>query len=309
MLSYIAMRILQSIPVLLIVSFLTFSILYLLPGDPVELMLAEVGADKATMEQLRDTLGLNDPFHVQYGRFLFKAVQGDFGRSIRSKRPVLDTIMSQLPATIQLTVAAMGFAVFFGVLFGTIAALRHNSWVDNLLMTTAVIGVSMPIFWQGLLLIFVFSVQLRWLPITGEGGFARLIMPAFALGTGAMGTIARLTRSSTLEVLRQEYITTARSKGLHERTVLVRHALRNGLIPVVTVVGLQFGALLGGAVIIETVFARQGVGHLIIDAINFKDFPLVQGTVFLAAVAYIGVNLLVDFSYAFIDPRIRYDGN
>jgi peptide/nickel transport system permease protein len=307
MLQYIIRRILSAIPVLLIVSFMVFSILYLLPGDPVELMLAEVGADKAVMDQLRDQLGLNDPLHVQYGRFLFKAVQGDFGRSIRSNRDVMETIMSQLPATLELAASAMGFAVVVGIVLGTIAALKQYSWIDNMVMTVAVVGVSMPLFWQGLLLIFLFSLTLRWVPATGQGGWERLILPAFTLGTGAVGTIARLTRSSVLEVMRQEYIVTARAKGLAERTVVRRHALRNGLIPVITVVGLQFAALLGGAVITETVFARQGVGHLVVDAINFKDFPLVQGTVFLIAVAYIAMNILVDISYAFIDPRIRYE--
>jgi ABC-type dipeptide/oligopeptide/nickel transport system permease component len=297
----------MTIPVLLIVSFMVFSVLYLLPGDPVELMLAEVGADKATMEQLRESLGLNDPFYVQYGRFLFNAIRGDFGRSIRSNRPVMETIASQLPATLELALSAMTFAVIAGVLMGTVAALRQNTWVDNLVMGLSVIGVSMPIFWQGLLLIFLFSLRLGWLPATGQGGGIRLILPAFTLGTGAIGTIARLTRSSVLEIMRQEYIVTARAKGLRERAVIFRHALRNALIPVVTVVGLQFGSLMGGAVITETVFARQGVGHLMVDAIMYKDFPLVQGTVFLVALAYMGMNLLVDLSYAILDPRIRYE--
>lgn len=306
MLGFIASRLLSAIPVLLVVSIMVFSILYLLPGDPVELMLADVGADKARMEVLRDQLGLNDPVYVQYGRFLWKAVQGDFGRSIRSNRPVTETIASQLPATLQLAAAAMGFAILVGVTLGTIAAIKHNSWIDNAVMALAVIGVSMPIFWLGLLMIFFFSLHLGWLPATGQGGFQRLIMPALALGLATIGTIARLTRSSVLEVLRQEYITTARAKGLRESVIIFKHALRNGLIPVVTVVGLQFGSLLGGAVIIETVFARQGVGHLLVDAIMFKDFPLVQGTVFMAALAYTAMNLLVDFTYALIDPRIRY---
>jgi peptide/nickel transport system permease protein len=306
MAAYIVGRFAQAIPVLIIVSFLVFSILYLLPGDPVELMLAEVGADKETMDRLRNQLGLNDPFHVQYGRFLFNAVRGDFGRTVRGNRPVLETIASQLPATIQLTVASMAFAAIMGMSLGVIAAIWQNTWVDNVVMAFAMIGVSMPIFWQGLLLIFLFSLRLGWLPATGQGGWERLILPAFTLGTGAAGTIARLTRSSILEVLRQEFMTTARAKGLAEHVVIYRHGLRNALIPVVTVVGLQFGSLLGGAVITETVFARQGVGHLLVQAINFKDFPLVQGGVFLAAIAYLSMNLIVDVSYAVLDPRIRY---
>lgn len=306
MAAYIVGRVAQAIPVLIIVSFLVFSILYLLPGDPVELMLAEVGADKETMDRLRNQLGLNDPFHVQYGRFLFNAVRGDFGRTVRGNRPVLETIASQLPATIQLTVASIAFAAIMGMSLGVIAAIWQNTWVDNVVMAFAMIGVSMPIFWQGLLLIFLFSLRLGWLPATGQGGWERLILPAFTLGTGAAGTIARLTRSSILEVLRQEFMTTARAKGLAEHVVIYRHGLRNALIPVVTVVGLQFGSLLGGAVITETVFARQGVGHLLVQAINFKDFPLVQGGVFLAAIAYLSMNLIVDVSYAVLDPRIRY---
>lgn len=306
MAAYIVGRIAQAIPVLVIVSFLVFSILYLLPGDPVELMLAEVGADKETMDRLRNQLGLNDPFHVQYGRFLFNAVRLDFGRTVRGNRPVLETIASQLPATIQLTVTSIAFAAIMGVSLGVIAAIWQSTWVDNVVMAFGMIGVSMPIFWQGLLLIFLFSLRLGWLPATGQGGWERLILPAFTLGTGSAGTIARLTRSSILEVLRQEFMTTARAKGLAERVVIYRHGLRNALIPVVTVVGLQFGGLLGGAVITETVFARQGVGHLLVQAINFKDFPLVQGGVFLAAIAYLSMNLIVDVSYAVLDPRIRY---
>jgi len=306
MAAYIVGRIAQAIPVLVIVSFMVFSILYLLPGDPVELMLAEVGADKETMDSLRNQLGLNDPFHVQYGRFLFNAVRLDFGRTVRGNRPVLETIASQLPATIQLTVASIAFAAIMGVSLGVIAAIWQSTWVDNVVMAFGMVGVSMPIFWQGLLLIFLFSLRLGWLPATGQGGWERLILPAFTLGTGSAGTIARLTRSSILEVLRQEFMTTARAKGLAEHVVIYRHGLRNALIPVVTVVGLQFGGLLGGAVITETVFARQGVGHLLVQAINFKDFPLVQGGVFLAAIAYMSVNLMVDISYAMLDPRIRY---
>lgn len=306
MAAYIVGRIAQAIPVLVIVSFMVFSILYLLPGDPVELMLAEVGADKETMDSLRNQLGLNDPFHVQYGRFLLNAVRLDFGRTVRGNRPVLETIASQLPATVQLTVASIAFAAIMGVSLGVIAAIWQSTWVDNMVMAFGMVGVSMPIFWQGLLLIFLFSLRLGWLPATGQGGWERLILPAFTLGTGSAGTIARLTRSSILEVLRQEFMTTARAKGLAEHVVIYRHGLRNALIPVVTVVGLQFGGLLGGAVITETVFARQGVGHLLVQAINFKDFPLVQGGVFLAAIAYMSVNLIVDISYAVLDPRIRY---
>lgn len=307
MIGYIRDRLLTSIPVVLGVSMLVFSILHVLPGDPVAIMLGEAASSPERIADLREQLGLNDPLPVQYARFLGNAVRGDLGRSIRTNRPVVDEIREQAPNTIQLTLAGLGLAIVLGITLGVLAGRFQHSWIDNVGMLVALIGVSMPSFWMGLLLIFVFALNLGWLPATGQGGVERLILPAFTLGVHAMAVIARLTRSNMIEVLNQEYVTTARAKGLSDWVVVVRHALRNALIPVLTIIGLQFGALLGGAVIIETVFARQGMGRLAVEAILAKDFPVVQGVVLIAAVMYVLINLVVDISYGFLDPRIRYD--
>jgi peptide/nickel transport system permease protein len=308
MLQFIGKRLLASIPVLWGVTTLVFLAIHILPGDPAELMLAESGGSAESIAYLRDQLGLDDPIYVQYGRFLLNTLRGDLGRSIFTNRPVLQTILEQLPSTIELALAAMLVAIALGTGLGVLAALNHNSWLDNTCMAIAVAGVSVPIFWSGLLLILLFASTLHWLPVTGQGGLKHLLMPAVVLGFASSGAIARLVRSSLLEVLYKEYITAARAKGLSERLILTHHALKNALIPVITVVGLQFGFLLGGAVVTETVFSRQGIGCLIVDAILWKDFPLVQGGVLLAAVTYTLVNLLVDISYAFADPRVRHDG-
>ncbi|MGH2404157.1 MAG: ABC transporter permease, partial [bacterium] len=242
-----------------------------------------------------------------YWRFLRGALRGDLGRSILENQPVARMIWQVLPSTIELTLAGLGIAILLGFILGVTAAVRQNSWVDNASMVVALWGVSMPSFWMGLLLIFLFSLKLGWLPATGQGGLERLLMPAFTLGYLASAVIARLVRSSMLEVLRQDYVRTARAKGLADRLVIYRHALKNALIPVVTVLGLQFGALLGGAVVIETVFSRPGIGRLAVTSILSKDFQVTQGTVLMSAVFYTLVNIAVDFSYAMLDPRIRYD--
>jgi len=312
MTTYIIGRIVAVVPVLLGVSLLVSSMIFFLPGDPAQLMLTEMGgaaAGRVTPEQyenLRRELGLDEPFVVHYAKFLGKALQGDLGRSYQSRRSVLDAILEHLPSTIQLTFAGLGLAIVIGVVLGVVAALRPNSIGDNLSMFFALAGVSLPEFWLALMLIFFFSFSLGWFPATGQGGIERLVLPAFALGLRAAATIARLTRASMLEIMNQDYITTARAKGLAGRVVVTRHALKNALIPVVTIVGLQFGNLMAGAVIIETVFARQGVGRLAVDAIRMKDFPMVQGTVLFAATAYVLTNLIVDISYAWLDPRIRF---
>jgi peptide/nickel transport system permease protein len=295
------------VPVLLGVSMLVFAILYLVPGDPVQLMLSESGASPENVARLRAQLGLDDPPQVQYLRFLGNAVRGDLGRSIFSNRPVTTLILEQLGATLQLTAAGMALGIVVGVSLGVLAAVRAGSWVDDLTSVVALFGVSMPSFWLGLMLLFLFSFTLGWLPATGQGGLERLIMPASVLGLGAAAFIARLVRSSMLETLHQEYVVTARAKGLADRAVVLGHALRNALIPVATVVGLQFGQLLGGAVVTETVFARQGIGRLAVGAVLSKDFPLVQGTVLLSAVVYLTVNLIIDLSYAYFDPRVRLE--
>jgi len=281
--------------------------MHLLPGNPAELMLAESGGSSQSIAQLRHQLGLDDPLYAQYGRFLVNALRGDLGRSIFTNRPVTRTILEQLPHTVQLAVAAMLVAITIGAALGIAAALNRNTWVDSLCVTVAVAGASVPVFWSGLLLILLFSSLLHWLPATGQGSLKHLIMPAIVLGLASSGSIARLVRSTMLEVLDQEYVTTARSKGLSEGLVVCRHAFKNALIPVITVMGLQFGYLLGGTVVTETVFSRQGLGWLVVDAILWKDFPVVQGAVLLAAAIYTLVNLLVDVSYAILDPRIRYD--
>jgi peptide/nickel transport system permease protein len=306
MFTYIGRRLLISIPVILGVATLVFFMMQLLPGDPVVYMLSTMGGSEEDYERLRTQLGLQEPVPVQYVRFIAGLAHGDLGDSIYVNRPVLALIREQLPSTIQLTLAAMSIAVLLGVTLGVVAAVKEHTWVDHVTMALALGGVSMPDFWLGLLLIYFLAIRLGWLPITGQGGLQRLIMPATVLGLTAAGLVARLVRSSMVEVLRQEYIVTARAKGLSERVVLNRHALRNVLIPVVTVVGLQFGRLLSGALIVETIFARQGIGRLAINAVLVKDFPLVQGTVLFIAAVYVVVNLLVDVSYAMIDPRIRY---
>jgi len=303
---YVARRLLVLIPILIGVSFLVFSALYLIPGDAVESMLAESGASAADMQRIREAYGLDDPFHVQYGRFISRAVQGDLGRSMTTKIPVGLQIRQQMAATIQLTVSSLVFAVLVGVTLGVIAAANRGTWLDAIVMIIAMLGVSMPTFWLGLVLMFFVSLKMGILPAAGSGSLLHLVLPTITLGLSAAGIIARVTRSSTLEVLGLDYVRTARAKGLRERTVIWYHALRNSMISVITIVGIQFGSLLGGAVVVETVFARQGLGQLTASSILRKDFPLVQGTVMVSAMAFVLVNLLVDISYARLDPRIRY---
>lgn len=305
MLKYALGRLGAGLPVLLGVSILVFSMLQLIPGDPVRMMLSEFQSTPEQVEAMRAQLHLNDPLPQQFGRFLWNALHGDLGYSFRDKRPVSAEIAEVLPSTFQLALAAVALSTVTGVALGILAALRQNSWLDVSAMLVALLGVSMPSFWFGLLLIFAFSLRFRVFPATGGGGLEHLVLPAFTLGLGAAAIIARLTRSSMLEVLRQEYVTAARAKGLKSWVVVMRHALRNCLVPVVTVFGLQFGQLLAGTVIVETVFARPGIGRLAVTAILNKDFPMVQGIVLVVAVSYVVINLLVDLSYALLDPRIR----
>ena len=306
MTKYILSRLMQTIPVMFGVSVLVFSMLHLVPGDPVMVMFAETGASGRQIEEVRERLGLNDPLPEQFIRYIGRVLQGDLGKSLWGERSVSDMILQAFPRTLELTLAGMGLAILLGLIFGILAALYHNSWIDNLTMVLALAWVSMPGFWVGLLLIFLFAVNLRLLPIGGGGSFKQLIMPAIALGIRAAALIARMTRSALLEVLGEDYIRTARAKGLSERLVVARHALKNALIPVVTIVGLQFGSLLGGTVITETVFARPGIGRIAILALQSKDFPVVQGIVLFISSIYIFVNLVVDILYAYIDPRIHY---
>ncbi|HYB71275.1 MAG TPA: ABC transporter permease, partial [Candidatus Bathyarchaeia archaeon] len=283
MLTYVGRRILAVVPVLFGVTLAVFSMLFLVPGDPVKIMLAEFVTNPDQVAQMRAQLHLDEPVILQYGRFVGGALRGDLGLSIRSRRPVATEIGENLGSTALLALASMVVAIGLGVPLGLLAALGRNSWLDVAAMVLALLGVAMPSFWLGFLLIFVFSLHLGWLPATGGGDLPHLIMPALALGTIAAAIIARLTRSSMLEVLGQDYVRTARAKGLGAWGVVARHALRNALIPVVTVFGLQFGNLLAGAVIVETVFSRPGLGRLIVGGILAKDFPLVQGTVLFVA--------------------------
>lgn len=307
MTEYLVRRLVLSVPVVLGVSVAVFLMMHLIPGDPALAMLrGQPTVTPADIDRVRHQLGLDDPLPVQYFKYLGRVLQGDFGESVHSHRPVLEMIGEQAWPTVQLALAAMILAVTIGVVLGTISALRQNTWVDTVSMIVALFGVSMPNFWLGLLLIYIFSLRLGWFPITGEG-WQRLVLPAVALGLDFSAITARLVRASLLEVLRQDYILTARAKGLHDRVVVTRHALRNAMIAVVTIIGLQFGFLLSGAVVVETVFARQGIGRLAITAILSKDFPLVQGIVLVAAVTYVAINLLVDLSYSFLDPRIHYN--
>jgi ABC-type dipeptide/oligopeptide/nickel transport system permease component len=308
MVGYIVRRLLAAGPVMLGVSVFVFAILHLVPGDVATLLAARSFASVSPEQtaEIRHELGLDDPLLVQYGRFLVNAVQGDLGRSFYTNRPVTSSIVEQLPATLRLAGAALAISVALGFALGLVAALRQNSWIDNVAMAFSLGGLSIPIFWSGLMLIYLFSVRLNWLPITAGHGWKTILLPAITLGYDASAFIARMVRSSVLEVLRQEYVLTARAKGLREGVVIVRHVLKAAMIPIITLIGLQAGRLLGGAVIVETVFARQGVGRLAVDAILYKDYFLVQGIVLLAAVIYVSLNLIVDVSYAWLDPRIRY---
>lgn len=311
MLRYIQRRLLIMIPVLWGVVTLVFFFMYMLPGDPAAVIIAQSGGKAENLAILREQLGLDDPLHIQYWRFLSNAVRGDFGNSIFLHKPVMEVIWENLGPNIELATAGMAVALLTGLSTGILAALNHNTWIDRATMVFAIANVLLPSFWLALLLMYgISAISMQWgvtlLPITGQGDLKHLILPALVLGLSASGALARLVRSSMLEVMRQAYITTARAKGLAERMVTLRHALRNALIPVVTMLGLQFGALLGGTVIIETVFSRRGLGRTIVDAIRNKDLPVVQGAVFLTATAYMVVNILVDVSYAAIDPRIRY---
>ncbi len=300
-------RLAVTIPVLVLVSALVFFIMNLLPGDPATLLLqGQAASTPEQIDKLREQLNLDDPAAVRYARFVSGAVRGDLGTSVQYKRPVIDLIMERLPSTIQLTAASLVVAIVVGFVLGVLAAVHHNTWIDTAAMVFSVLGLTMPIFYIGLLLILVFSVNLGWFPIIGGSTAERLVLPSVTLGVVSSGIIARMVRASLLEVLRQDYITTARAKGLRSRVVLWRHAIRNTFIPIVTILGLQVGGMLSGSVIIDTVFDRPGDGRLAVEAITRKDFPLAQGTILVTATIYVLINLLVDISYAWFDPRIRH---
>lgn len=305
---YVIQRLLAVIPVLFLVSLLVFLMLDLVPGDPVDALISQtqgtISPEDAAI--LREELGLNDPLPVRYLRWLTDALRGDLGTSIASDQSVLELIAQRIPSTLELTVVGIGLAVVIGFAVGILAALNRGNAIDTLTMAFGTVGVSMPSFWFGLLLLLVFAVELRWFPVISTTGWLSLVLPAVTLGFRASAIISRLVRSSLIEVLGQDYIRTARSKGLQNRRVVWSHALKNTLVPIVTIVGLQFGSLLGGAIIVEAVFVRRGIGQLVINAITVRDFPVVQGTILFVALIYVFVNLFVDLLYGFLDPRIRY---
>ena len=304
---YLINRLLQAVPTVLLVSILVFLMLHLIPGDPAEIFLGERQTSPEQLEIVREQMGLNRPLHVQYLDYLANVMRGNLGNSLNNGRPVLGEILTRLPHTLELTIAALAISTIIGIGVGIIAALRHNTIIDTVAMMLALVGISMPVYWSALLLIVLFSINLRWLPPIGQGSLDRLIMPALALGLLSAGSLARLVRSSMLEVLSQDYILTARSKGLHQRRIIFRHTLRNALIPVITILGLTFGQLLSGAVLTETIFARLGLGRMYVEAILNKDFTLVQGTTLFVALAYVFINIAIDVLYVYVDPRIKYD--
>jgi ABC-type dipeptide/oligopeptide/nickel transport system permease component len=307
MTKYIRTRLALAVPTVLLTSLVVFLMLFLIPGDPASIYVGEQTATPERLAEIRRVMGLDRPLHVQYADFVWKALHGDLGRSLQTNRPVTDEILTRLPSTVVLALAAMAFAVVLGGGLGLVSGLRQNTLVDTLAMVVALFGVSVPVFWLALLLIMLFAVHLQWLPATSGPGWKGLVLPAVSLALLSAATLARLVRSSLLEVLQLEYLTTARAKGLSRTVVVLRHAVPNAVIPVITAMGLQFGALLSGAVITETIFARPGLGKLVVDSIQNKDLPTVQGVVLVLALIYIVMNLLVDLSYAFIDPRIRFE--
>jgi peptide/nickel transport system permease protein len=306
MLQYIAKRLLSTIPVLIGISLLLFVMLRSLPGDPAQVLAGQM-ATPQEVENIRHQLGLDQPLYKQYVLFLGRLALLDLGRSARTQNPVIEEVWARLPNTLLLAVVAITLACLFGIPAGIISAVRPYSWIDYLVTSMGLFGISMPVFWLGLMLVVIFSVILQWLPAGGTGSWKNVIMPSFTLASFVVAFIARMTRSTMMETLSQDYITTARSKGLKEEVVVIKHALKNALIPIITVVGLQFGLLLGGAVLTETVFAWPGVGRLIVDSILARDYPMIQGVILIFGLLYILVNLLVDLIYAYVDPRIRYD--
>jgi peptide/nickel transport system permease protein len=308
MLNYIQRQLLLGVPVLLGVSVLVYLMLSYIPGQAPEILALQAGGSSMTpaeMEAFRERLGLNDPLPVQYAKFLGKALRGDLGRSIRSNRQVFEIIVTAFPRTLELAAAGMIIALGLGVTLGTVAGAFRGTWVDASTMIVALAGWSMPSFWLGLVLLLVFALQLGWFPITGQGGLQRLVLPALTLGLADAGLVARLVRAEIVEQLGRDYVTTARAKGLSHWAVILRHVLKNSLISVVTVVGLQFGRLLGGTVIIENVFGRQGVGRVAVEALLARDMPVLQGCVLFLAVVFVLTNLAVDVLYGVLDPRVR----
>ncbi|MBY6023523.1 peptide ABC transporter permease [Priestia aryabhattai] len=303
MIFYIFRRLIEVIPVIFGVTLVVFLIMQMVPGDPAVILAGE-GASKETVAQLRTDLGLDKPLYVQYSDYILSLLQGDMGNSLKNNQPVLQEIMTRLPITIELAFYSIVITIVLGMTAGIISAIKPYSLTDIGVMVIALLGISLPSFWLGLLLIYVFSIKLQLLPVSGWDSILHILLPALTLGLGGAAIVARMTRSSMLEVIRQDYIRTARAKGLRGSVIIYKHALRNALIPVITVVGLQFGALLGGTVLVESVFAINGLGRMIVDAIRTRDLPVVQGGVLVASLVFVFVNLLVDISYRFFNKRI-----
>jgi peptide/nickel transport system permease protein len=307
-------RLLISVPVLVLVSLMSFAVIWLVPGDPAAVFL-DVSATPQQLAQVRHQLGLDQPFYLQMLAWYGRILHGDLGQSILLNRSVAQAIIERLPVTLSLTALALAFAVLMGVAAGLLAAMRHQTWADQSLMVLALLGLSIPEFWLGLMLIFFFAVRLHWFPAgdfvpiseSFSGWWHSLAMPAFTLAAVQMGFIARMTRSAMLEVLRQDFIRTADSKGLPWSIVVTRHGLPNALVPILTVIGIVTGGLLGGAVVVEQVFSLPGVGRLVIGAVLSRDFPVIQGTLLFVAVIYLAINLIVDILYAVVDPRVRLE--
>jgi ABC-type dipeptide/oligopeptide/nickel transport system permease component len=306
LLRFLARRVALTIPVLLGVATLVFSLIHLIPGDPAQAMLGD-SASPQDVAELRTRLGLDRPLIEQYGMFLRDAARGDLGRSLRTSQPVTTAILERMPATMELAAAAMLVAIGFALPLGIGAAVWRDTSIDHAATTLSLLGISIPNFWLGPLLAIVFSIELGWLPVSGRGTWGSLVLPAVSLGAALAAILARMTRATLLEELREPYVAAARARGASRLRAVIRHAFRNSLIPVITLIGLQFGAVLTGAVITETIFAWPGIGRLLIQSIGFRDYPLVQGCILLIALTYVGVNLLTDLLYGFVDPRIRYE--
>jgi ABC-type dipeptide/oligopeptide/nickel transport system permease component len=303
---FLVRRLLLTLPVLIGVATLVFSLIHFIPGDPAQAMLGEA-APQADVEELRRRLGLDRPLIEQYGAFLGGLVRGDLGTSLRTGQPVTSQILERMPATIELAAAAMMVSVLVAMPLGVAAAVWRGTAVDYTSMTLALGGVSIPNFWLGPLLALIFAVELGWLPVSGRGELQHLVLPALTLGSGLAAILARMSRATLLEELREQYVLSARARGVSRFRAIARHAFRNSLIPVVTIIGLQFGAVLTGAVITETIFSWPGIGRLLIQSIGFRDYPLVQGCILLIAISYVVVNLITDLIYGVLDPRIRYE--
>ncbi|KAB2333316.1 ABC transporter permease [Cytobacillus depressus] len=306
MLSYIVKRLLQLIPTLIGVTLFAFLLVAAVPGDPAQIIAGD-SASEEEVQIIRDQLGIDKPLFEQYTSYVGNIVKGDLGTSLRSSKPVLDEIFSRFPTTVLLTFLSLTVMIIVGLIAGIASATKPNSVRDNVSMMFSLFGISMPVFWMGIMFILVFSYYLPWFPSGGSSEFKHFVLPSLVLGLSASGILARLTRSSILEIVNQDFVRTARAKGVKEKYVIYKHTLKNALIPIITIVGMEFGVLLGGTVITETVFSMNGIGRYVVESIQFRDFPAIQGSILFISTIFVLVILLVDLSYSIVDPRIRYD--